>query len=294
MRTKLLLATIIAAFCIIPATAQTTLQLNLQKGETYYQSSTATVKTEQSVGGMSISITVIMDLRNSYKVINITGDNYDLEVKYEKLAVSTNTPQGSLSFSSENPKDATSSYLAEATKHPFNVKMNKSGEILEVTNFEKLTSGEGLSAIEKEQIVQILSEEQFKKNMETMTAIYPKSAVAKGDSWEKKDVINSGGMDLTMTSKYTLAETGSSNKISGAMTFSTDPNAAPIESQGMSMRLNLNGTGTADITLDAKSGWITEATIKQNITGEAQILDGMAAGMNIPMSINNTTTVNSK
>ena len=289
MRTKILLAAIIAIFCIIPASAQTAIQLNLKKGETYHQTTTTTAEVIQSVSGMNITITTTVDSKYAYKVTETTGDNYDIEVTYEKLIVNMSLPQMNMSYSSENPKDAISTFFASLDKQPFNIKMSKYGEVLEVSNLDKLTNAAGLSETDKAIVTQVFGEEQIKSGLESLSTLYTKTTVSKGNSWEDKTTMSTSGMEFVIASKYTLVETGSTNKISGTITINTDPNAAPMVSQGMSMKLNLSGTGTADVTLDAKTGWITDATIKQNIKGEAQILDGMAAGMTIPITMNNAT-----
>ena len=300
MKTKFFLTAIITVFALTTAIAQTTLQLNLQKGETYYQSSKTNSVTTQTISGVSMVITTTIDAKYSYKVTGADENNYDLEVKYEKLLVSTSMPQMSISYSSENPKDAISSALSGMTKRSFNIKMNKLGEVLEVRNLDKLigesiSQNGGLSEMEKQQIIQLLNEDQFKGSIEMATAIYPKAAVSKGDSWEMASSINSAGISISIKTKYTLAEnSGNYNKVMGISTIESDPNAVPMQSQGMSIKYKLSGTGTTQITLDAKSGWITEATIEQKIKGDMQILDGMAAGMNVPISIDNITAISNK
>jgi len=299
MKTKLFLTAIIAAFVITNVAAQTTLQLNLQKGETYNQVSKVNSDVSMSISGMSMAINTTMDQSYSFKVIDVTGDNYDLEVSIGKLAMNMNMPQMSVSYSSENPKDAISSALAEATKHFFNIKMNKLGEVLEVSNLDKLTDAAfsqnaRISEMEKQQFKQLLNVDQIKTSIETATAIYPKTAVSKGDKWNAATTTTAGGITISSKVEYTLSESNSStNKISGAMTIQSDPNAAPIydPSMGGSVKYKLIGTGSAEITLDAKSGWITEATIKQNVKGDLQAIE---AGMDIPVIITNTSIVSNK
>ena len=299
MKTKFFLTAIAAAFVMTTAAAQTTLQLNLQKGENYYQTNKLNSQVTMSISGMSMAVTTTIDQKHVFKVINIDGDNYDFEVKYEKFSMSTSMPQMSVSFSSENPKDVISSALAEMTKHSFNVKMNKFGEILEISNFDKLmdaafSQNSSISEMEKQQIKQFLDEDQIKNSLETMTAIYPKTAVSQGDNWNKENVTNSGGISISIATKYALSESnGNSNKVSGTMIIKSDPNATPIydPSMGGSVKYKLSGTGTAEITLDAKSGWIIDATIKQNIKGDLEMIE---AGMVVPISINNTSSLSNK
>jgi len=302
MRTKFFLTAIIAAFVMTSAAAQTTLQLNLQKGETYYQSSKANPVITISIQGMSIAISTLTDSKLAYKVVNVEGDNYEMEVKYERIKNSTTTPQVSLSYSSEDPKDAISSAFAEITKHSFNVKMNKYGEILEVRNYDKLidtaiSQNSNLFDTEKQQIMQTFSEDLFKQSMGSLFAIYPKTAVTKGGNWETASATTAGGVSINATAKYTLIESNNNyNKVSGTYTLKNAPDAEPIydPSMGGSVKYKLSGTGDAEIILDATSGWITEATMNQYINGELEVMDDMAGGMNIPMNINITNNLSNK
>ena len=304
MKTKLFLTSVLVVLCATFAVAQTTLQLNLQKGETYYQTSKSTSEVAQSVSGMSMNTTVIMDTKYSYKVVDVTGDNYELEVKFDRLVMDTKTPQISLSVSSEEPgKDAASSLLSAMKNGSFTVKMNKSGEVSEVQGLEELINtaleqSTGISQAQKQmakgQISQLLGADQLKGNIELASAVYPKTKVSKGDSWENITQINSGAI-VDIRTKYTLVESdGNSNKISGTSTIASPSGAKPVSMEGMSMEYNLSGTGAVEMTLDAKSGWIIEAAVKQNIKGDIKVLDGMAAGMTIPISTNNTTIISNK
>jgi hypothetical protein len=294
MKIKLILTAIVAAFVITNAVAQTTLQLNLQKGETYYQTNKTNLDVSMSISGMSMAIISASDQKYAFKVVNLDGDNYDLEVVFERLSMSTTTPQASISYSSENPKDAISSALAEATKHSFNIKMNKLGEVLEVTNFDKfldatLSQNSEIFEAEKQQIKQLL--EEARNSISSSISIYPKMAVSTGDIWETTNSATSGGISINSTSKFTLSEsTASYNKISGAITLQSDPNAAPMydPSMGGSIKYKISGTGNIDITLDAKSGWIIEANTKQNVKGDLQIVE---AGMDIPLNMTITSSI---
>lgn len=55
----------------------------------------------------------------------------------------------------------------------------------------------------------------------------------------------------------------------------------------MDMKFNMNGTMISDIKVDKKTGWVLEAKITQDITGEAQVKGNaqMPDGLTLPMTI---------
>ncbi|UII20372.1 DUF6263 family protein [Fulvivirga ligni] len=265
------------------------IELNLTKGETYSQSQKSTAKVSQQLGGQSMDIDMIITGSTDYTVTAIEGDVFSMDVKYTSLSMSMNSPQGKVEFSSENNgKDMMSQVFAGMKNKVFQIKMNKMGHVTSLSGLDNLWSViddfEGANDAQKEavkaQLMQSYGEEAFKSSIELIFAVYPKEKVAPGSKWEVENKIrNSMTADLNGTYKYVEA-TNDSYIIHGESEVATDPSKT-MTTNGMEISYDLQGNMIADIKIDKKSGWITEATQKQTMSGKA-----MTGGMEIPMSIN--------
>jgi hypothetical protein len=107
---------VIAIFILTSVQAQKhKLELNLVKGETYSQNFNSTVLTNQNLNGLNLKINMSIIGKTTYKVVDIKGLVYNMEVKYESLSMKMVLPNGVMEFSSEkkDEKDIFSTLLAE-------------------------------------------------------------------------------------------------------------------------------------------------------------------------------------
>lgn len=288
-------------FLLVLTTAQaqkkTALSLNLEKGKAYKQVTESTSTINQDIQGQQMNIVMLVKGTMSYTVINVT-DQYEMDVRYESLSLSMQLPQGSMEFSSEknDEQDIFSKILAEMKKNSFQIKITKQGKITEVKNIDKLfeSAFDRFSDIPQNQMVQIKAqlqkaygEDAMKGNIEMVTAIYPEHAVSINDTWIVKTKLESG-MSAAMTSTYKYAANENAHYlITGDSKIETADKDAYIETNGIPMKYNLKGTMLSEIKVDKKSGWIIEATVKQEMSGDVSIEPStqIPDGMTIPMSL---------
>ncbi len=292
------------AFMISCQAQKQKLELNLEVGEIYSQNMTSNMTVTQTINSQQMNIDVTIIGKTTYRVTNVEDTLYSIDVKYENLTMKMAMPNGVAEFSSEkaDDNDIFSTLLSMMKTKTFTVKMSKSGKIYEVKNIESLFSGlfekfPQLTEIQKQQIqgqlMQAYGEKAFKGNLEMVTAIFSNSPVAKGDKWIIKTQLESG-MSAEMETTYELVDINDSHGIIvGNAVIRTADKDAYIESNGMPLKYDLQGTMIDNITIDLKTGWIVEAKLTQSIKGTAEVKDNpqMPGGMIIPMTISNKMTM---
>lgn len=283
------------------------LELNLTKGETYTQQMASSMSILQTINGQEVKTNMSVHGNMTYKVIDIQNSVYEIEVRYESLALKMSMPGGTMEFSSEknDANDILSTLLGVMKNKPFLVKMTKTGKVNEVKNIENLfsdmfsktpTLNEMQQQQIRQQLMQAYGEQAFKGNLEMCSAIFPDSTVTKGDKWVIKTKLESG-MAANMETSYELKETEDTFYIiSGISKIATADKDAYIQSNGMPLKYDMTGTMTSEIKINRKTGWVIESKTSQTIQGTAQIKDNpqMPGGMSIPMTMNNEMTVTEK
>ncbi|WP_316791891.1 DUF6263 family protein [Pedobacter frigoris] len=303
---KNLLGFLFAFVLCCSADAQThKLAFNLVKGKDYLQTTSAVMSINQTVNGQAMNINMTVNGKVKYNVLSIENDVYNMDVSYTSLSMKMEMPGGGMNFDSEK-KDTTdimSTILSKMRNKPFQVKMTKTGKILEVKNVEILFDNilNGFPNISQEQKEQIKSQinqsygdKAFKGNMEMLSAIFPDKAVAKGETWNIKTNMETGGMSLALNSTYKLDDvTASQYLISGNADMTPTGNGKEIIQNSIPMRIEMSGKYISTIKVDKNTGWVSEALFKQDMKGNTHVkeTENLPGGMTIPMEIKSTTTV---
>lgn len=296
MKTKFIL--ILCVFITSASLAQTSLNLNLAQGKEYRQNTDMKMNMSQSFGGQTMDIVMLVTGEMKYVVMGVTPTAYNIDVTYESMSMEMQMPQATMKFSSINPsaEDMFSQVLAGMTNKPFQVELSKNGKVLSVKNvgtlfetaFDKFPN---VTAEQKDQVKnqleQSYGEKSFAANMEMMFAIYPDKPVKMGEKWTIEGKLKSS-ITANVSSTYQYVEDGADfRKIHGTSTITADDTGEYIKSNGVDLRFSMNGTMTSDIKVDKKTGWVLEAKVTQDITGEAHVKgnEQMPDGMSIPMTI---------
>lgn len=296
---------VLAFVLVIPGLAQKEkLSLNLLKNENYLHKISSKASIVQTVNGQEMEIQVAIRGTTNYKITGIQDSIYELEVNYVRLSLKMNHPTGDMESSSDTSEndDIFSRILNLMTGKPFFARMTKTGKIREVKNFDTLVSKifdqfPELTEIRKQQyqnqLMQSYGEKALTGNIEMITAIFPDNAVAKGEKWVIRTNLESG-MSASLETTYELKEINDTYYfITGNANIKTADKDAYIESNGMPVKYDLEGTMNSDIKIDRRSGWIIEAKINQNISGNVEIKDNpqLPGGMILPMTIITMTTI---
>jgi hypothetical protein len=283
------------------------LKLDIEEGQTYKQITNAHATIIQDLNGQKMEMVMVIYGEMSYLVKSKSKDLYEMEVQYDRLKMDMEMPQGTMSFDSENAseEDIFSSIMSTMKNKPFVVKMTEKGKIEEISNVQVLFEDmfdqfpdlpeAQLSQIKK-QMMDAYGEKAFKGNIEMITSVFPDHKVAIGDKWNVETKLESG-MAAKVESTFELIEsTKEYNLIQGEAQMETEDKDAYVETNGMPLKYDLSGKMLSDITIDAQTGWIIEAKIQQNLSGNTHIKDNpqIPGGMSIPMEIQSETVVTSK
>lgn len=289
---------ILCAFVVFSSSAQTSLNLNLVQGKEYRQNSETKMMMTQSFGGQTMDIVATIKGKMVYLVKSVTPASYDMDIRYESMSMDMQMPQATMKFSSENPAegDMFSQVLAAMINKSFQAQFSKTGKVISVKNIEALFATAfdkfpDVSEAQKEQIKsqlkQSYGEQAFASNMEMMFAIFPDKPVKVGEKWTVESKLKSS-VTANISSAFTYVEEGADfRKIHGDSKITAEENSAYVNSNGMDMKFNMNGTMISDIKLDKKTGWVLEAKIMQDIAGEAHVKanEQLPDGLSIPMTI---------
>jgi hypothetical protein len=276
------------------------LELNLITGNTYSLNLVSNASITQNIGNQQVNMKMTIIGKLDYKVINIQDSIYNLEVKYENLAMKMALPNGEMEFSSEKNdiNDIISTVLGTIKNKPFILKMTKLGRIVEVKNmdtlfFAMLDKFPQLSKVQKQQIQgqieQAYGEKALKGNFEMISAIFSDLPVAKGDKWTINTQLESG-MSANMETIYELKEINDSYCIiSGDSKIETADKDVYTELNGISLKYDMSGTMFSNIKINKISGWIMDSNINQALKGTVQIKPNpqMPDGMKYQMTMNN-------
>lgn len=302
MKKLLTLALILSATLCVQA-KKYKLALNLEVGKEYIQKSNAKMTITQNFNGMPIEIG--MNIKGDYvfKVIGAENDQYDMEVKYRTVEMEMESAQGKSSFSSNkaSEQDIMSTMLSRMIDKPFKMIMGKNGKVIEIKGIDNLFGGmfEGfdITQQQKDQILAQLKQsygaKAFKGSFEQITAIYPEGKVKLGKKWTTETNIEAG-MSVHVTTNFELKAANTEYfLLHGEGDLSSNPNSPFVKQNGMDMKILLDGNLTSDIKIDRKTGWIIDATIVQNLSGNTELKasEQMPEGMSIPMTVKSKSVI---
>ncbi len=288
------------------------LKLNLQKGSTYYQTMTSITVINQTLGDKKIDVKVNVEGKMSYKVNEAKNNQYNLDVKYERLSMKMYLPNNiTMEFSSETKETSDqmsamfSKIMGALTQTPFQVEMSNKGKIISIKNVDVIfdnmfNSFPDLSPEQKAQIKsqigQSFGPDQFKSNFEMMMAIFPEKLVATGDKW-KVESTSSSQMSLKTSGEFQLlSQSGELSTIKGISQVTVADKDAFMNANGIEMKFDMTGEQTMELKLNKRTGWLEEGKLSQSLKGKAITKDTpqTPGGMSIPMTIETTMNVTGK
>lgn len=272
--------------------------LKLEKGEIYSHITQSKTKLNQDVYGQKMEIWISIGTSMSFLVNASTRSGYEMTVRYDSMKITMGMPQGNMVINSENPdeNEPLSQLLALLKDIPFQLTMDRKGLILEMENVDTLWEAaidkydripEAERKQIKSQLMHAFGEEARSSGIETVTAVFPEKAVKKGAKWYS---ITTKDMGMPFTNSNTFTYEGNEADLAfinvHSSIESTDKEAW-VESNGMTVRYDLSGSASGKITLNKKSGWVSETTMEQNLEGITYVKDSeqIPGGLEIPMNI---------
>lgn len=282
------------------------LSFKLEKGKEYRHITSTKSTVVQNMMGQEINMTMTVNGATSFLVKSIKNDNYEMDATYDNLSMSIEMPQGKQSYSSEvnDKNDPVSSLLSDIKGKSVEVVMSKTGEVKEVRNTEVLEQTikesfeqlpEGARGQLKAQVMEAFGNETIKRNMESVSGIYPDKPVKKGAKWIINTSID-GDVKIKLSTEYELVDFTSEYVLIKGNTV-----IEPLDSEAasmMPMEFEFSGSQISEIKVDINTGWIIDAKITQEIEGEiemnmgeSQEIKGMDGGVKITMKMVQETLI---
>jgi len=284
------------------AMAQKSLRYNLKVGEKYGLKQLTTQAIEQNISGMAQNITNTIGGDVTVTIKDKSGDVYTSEVVFESMLFKMESAMMNMTYDSKdesadqnNPLNKTFSLIVG---HPFQMKFDHRGNILEVTGFEevvnKLIAAFGDNPQQGEMMKQALSgqfsNESMKHSMSSMLIVYPDEKIKVGTQWTSNTKLvqpvainNTFNYNIDAVSKDVVS-------LSGTGTLATVEGQSK-EQGGMTQHFDLKGDMELTANINAQTGWPSEVKLTQNMDGQVAIESAqLPAPMEVPMKIKTEST----
>jgi hypothetical protein len=283
--------------------AAVSLQLKLPKGKTYYQRTVVDQHITQTIMNQPQVIDITVGLGMKLDVLDVDSAG-NMQIRYTFLWCMSKqtTPMGTVNYDSaqEATPPAGVEPLAALLNQSYVVKLSPKGRVLDVQGVEQMKEAVQKKVPAEAQgspmgnvANQFLDKQGLKEMTEGLLAIYPDKPVEPGASWSQKEILTAG-FGRIEESKYILQKQEAGIATIGVTSaIRANPDAPPMEAQGMKMRVDLSGTGEATIRLVEATGLIQMEQGRAQLKGEIKVGDPSQGQpvMAIPMTIDTNTKV---
>ena len=265
-----------------------TLELKLEKGKTFKNSTNAVMSAEMDAMGQVMKFGVKSEAVHKFVVIGQTKDVYDMQMSLLKMKIDMDSPMMPFKFDSEATEIA--GYDTKTIFGiPIDVQLSKTGKVVAIKGNEKLI--EKTETISNEQIKQMLSsqftEQVLKTSIEQSTKFFPDKPVEIGENWDIISSVFSNGVDIISKAKLSLKQVKDNvGTIELTGTLSTPEGGAIMKAQGMDMKVSIKGDQTGTILVDMKTGWIVSYELFQKYIQDVEVMgQNMKQKMDVKITV---------
>lgn len=284
------------------------LKLRLKKGDVYNVGFVIDQDIKQILPGQpkaqNLKQKIGMGYRMEVTEVDAEGTTL-LRTVYDSVRFRQEGPAGVVEYDSRQPPERVPPIalgFAALPGQTFTIVMTPAGKVAEVRGVNEMLQSimkraqmpdgpaqEAMLKMMKEQF----GEQAMKEQMQNLFGFYPESPVAVGESWSQEVKI-SMGFPMVLNNTYTLeSRDGGVARIAVESRLSSNPEAKPLEVGPMTMTYALTGSQTGTTHIDEASGWATDATLTQQITGDMTMTTSGNA-QKVPMAIKSDIAVESK
>ncbi|MHC4404828.1 MAG: DUF6263 family protein [Planctomycetota bacterium] len=272
------------------------LRLRFKEGDSIKQKMITDQQIVQTIQGQKQDMQQAMEMGMTQDVEKVNPDgSARIKVTYHsvKMVQQAPPPVGKIEYDSANPPanvHPMAAGMAALVGQSFTIEMTPEGTVTKVEGAdemleriaEQVPAG---GAMVKEQLKKQFGDEALKQMMEKVTAIYPDNPVDIGDSWNTSIEVTTG-FPISMENTYTLiARRDGVAVLDVRSTVKGNPNAKPIEMGPMKIKYNLSGSQYGETEIDEATGWPVKSTMKQDLSGQVEMIGGPAAMSPWPISI---------
>lgn len=257
-----------------------TFRYNLKKGVNYPFVLVINQNQKMNAMGQNIDLTASRTVVFDYLVEDVVKNQFKIKATFKKFAESSKTPEGTLSYDTNNPKPSDKdvaqswSVYKAITGESFDMVMNNKGKIVSVNGLDKVVDSAmkklagdfGLD--EQKQIKMILqnslSNESIIAQFEESMNIFPDKPMKIGEKWEDSQKINEGPVkgENKVTRTFKEIKDGKATiSISGVQDMS---GADTEQNTGITASMKSHATLDGYVDLDYDTGWIKKAKITKS------------------------------
>lgn len=208
----------------------------------------------------NINIHQNMTLSSAIKVESVTSNQTDIMVTYNRITMSSGNQLFALEFDSELDDGTEAMYenLRQLIERPFNLSLSPTGKILSSQSIE----------VERNtfQSAYTFNDSSIRKVLQYAFNVYPKLAVKRGDSWQKKIKTSIGFTNIVARNVYQLMsieDTVAHVEIRGKLTSENV--------DGNNSTVNITGTQKGSYDINIKTGLVISGKLEQDLSGEMNI-----------------------
>lgn len=290
---------VLTTFCTQFTFGQYYLALNLKQGSTYSLTINSTMHFDGEMNGQKMVMNSTITGITSFKVTSVTDTGYELQASYDSVHLTTKGPMGQMEFSSgKSMRDGELGSGSLMTKKRFNITLLKNGAVSKIDNpdtsgmmsmMKNFPMADGFKKmLLMGHLKQSFSREAMKANIEKLTAIFPNKKVNLHDTWGST-IMPDSSSDNVIKTTYELMDYQA-----GVATIRGNSESKATDGGKQNMMFpasyHFNGKSESTIQVDAVTGWIKVADIKNDLNGEVQLKNGAANSGNKPMPVQVTTT----
>lgn len=286
------------------AAAAVRLELKLDKGKTYYERTMVDQRITNEVMGQQHTVHVVLGTIRELDVLDVDSQgNMRIRYTYNGLRFRMANPMGSVDYDSarhSSPPGGAEGFAA-LLGQSYTLRLSPTGKVLDVEGLDtlaetvrkKLPPGANLSS-PGDPLSPYLNEQALREMTEGVLAVYPDKPVAQGDSWTETKLITHG-LPMASESRWTLKELqGGVATVDSTATLKSDPDAPPMDAEGMKAKIEMSGSQTGTIRIEQATGLIRSNKGRMELKGRIGIgvsAEGPFDMMTIPMTVQNSYTV---
>ncbi len=264
------------------------LEMKFKEGDVFKIVNRADQEISMKMMGMSNDVGQKFDFYLKQEVKSVAEDgSADIEVTYDRIVYEINMALmgQKITYDSEIDEPGGANPMADAMDpvvgKSFTMKLDKRGQVLEVTGLEAIL--DGMAASGGEANMEAFKPENIKKTMQGIQAIYPDVLVGEGDTWGAETDL-SGDYPLDLKTTYKVEKIESDKIILGVDgTVSSDGKAELPNGAGS---MSMDGTQKGTMEIDRATGMMLNGDLVQDISGEVT-----AMGQSSPMTISSKITI---
>lgn len=287
MKHKPRILTILVATIVLfslQVSAKTLVRLNLIKGSVYEMTMSTTMNMNQEMMGQQMKIEQKMLMVLDYKVADVLANkNYVIEYSVVQVKIDASANGQQMSMDSQSGNDQASEKLKSMVGQAIKMEVTPAGKVEKVEGLEAFISKIGDDKMMGQMVPMFSSDEGFKSFVGQTFSYIPENEVEQGAKWSSKAQLTAA-MNLDMQVDYEL--TSISGKDLNMNITSTFNGTKQIEQMGMKMDMQIDGTQTGTMTVDAMDGWMKSQNLNQNIKMVMKMKNPQTGDdMNIPIEM---------